>query len=200
MHIRNYGAVVCLSCRAFWRRAHQKTRHPAYECRKTGNCDLNVKNRRACQKCRYVRCRLAGMDADAVLTEQQRQFRFRKVIERKTLQRIRVNSENDPGNSSEDTDDARMRSPARHVRSNLFPPLPPPQHIPNRWTKMLQPKVEAIVRSYETSQDENCSNKMFDKLDSIFEGDVELKIDRKEIISDLNKMAEEFARFAELQR
>jgi hypothetical protein len=145
------------------------------------------------------------MDADSVLTEQQRQFRFRKVIERKTLQRIRINSNTEQGNSSEDTDDARMRSPIRHVRSNLFPPLPPPQHIPNRWTKILQPKVEAIVRTYETSleaddADETCSKKLFERFDLIFEGNGELNIDRKEIICYLNKMSEEFSRFAELQR
>jgi hypothetical protein len=145
------------------------------------------------------------MDADAVLTEEQRQLRFRKVIERKTVQRTQTTSDSNPGNSSEGMDDAQMRSPTRHVRSNLFPPLPPPQLIPNWWTKILKPKIAALVRTYETTLGadvlgDGCSKKMFEKFDSIFAGNVQVKIERQEIICYLNKMSEEFSRFAELQR
>jgi len=26
-HLKNYGGIVCLSCRAFWRRSHQTTKY-----------------------------------------------------------------------------------------------------------------------------------------------------------------------------
>ncbi len=29
-HLRNYGGIVCYSCRAFWRRCHQRTKTPSY--------------------------------------------------------------------------------------------------------------------------------------------------------------------------
>ena len=71
-YIRNYGGVVCFSCRAFWRRSHQKTRNPNFACKKGGNCVITIKTRRRCQKCRYNRCLQTGMNPDAVLDDDQK--------------------------------------------------------------------------------------------------------------------------------
>jgi len=60
-HIYGYGGTVCPSCRAFFRRAHQKTRNPLFICKEQSECTINVDNRRKCKKCRYNLCLRAGM-------------------------------------------------------------------------------------------------------------------------------------------
>eukprot|EP00093_Oithona_nana_P006513 06513.XXX_290934_291176_1 [CDS] Oithona nana genome sequencing. len=57
----HYGGRACFSCRAFFRRAHQKTKHPDFFCKKGNACEVTVKTRRRCQKCRYVLALKAGM-------------------------------------------------------------------------------------------------------------------------------------------
>ncbi len=79
----NYGANTCLSCRAFFRRAIQKTRTPNFVCKLKGRCEINEETRRTCKKCRFDRCVLAGMNADCVMRGEQVQERFAKYIQRK---------------------------------------------------------------------------------------------------------------------
>jgi hypothetical protein len=81
-HLRNYGGIVCYSCRAFWRRSHQHSRRPNFICKKTNQCQISVATRRRCQKCRYDRCLLAGMNPDAVLDTEQKKVRFRKLLKK----------------------------------------------------------------------------------------------------------------------
>ncbi len=47
----NYGASVCLSCRAFFRRIvyKGKNKSEAFACKAAGNCVMSVKSRRRCQ-------------------------------------------------------------------------------------------------------------------------------------------------------
>lgn len=79
-HLRNYGGIVCYSCRAFWRRSHQNSRNPSFVCKKDEQCSITVATRRRCQKCRYDRCILAGMNPGAVLDDGQKKIRFRKLL------------------------------------------------------------------------------------------------------------------------
>lgn len=81
-HLRNYGGIVCYSCRAFWRRSHQQSRCPNFVCKKANQCVVSVATRRKCQKCRYERCLLAGMKPDAVLDPEQKKVRFRKLLKK----------------------------------------------------------------------------------------------------------------------
>ena len=57
----NYGANACFSCRAFFRRAHNdgSMERPQFVCKSGGGCDITPKNRRRCQKCRYVGCEIS---------------------------------------------------------------------------------------------------------------------------------------------
>lgn len=52
----HYGAVTCFSCRAFFRRSIQNHSSGNYKCRKEGRCDITMKARKSCQKCRFDRC------------------------------------------------------------------------------------------------------------------------------------------------
>jgi hypothetical protein len=81
-HLRNYGGIVCYSCRAFWRRSHQNSRNPKFICKKVNQCVLTVATRRSCQKCRYERCLVAGMRPEAVLDMEQKKIRFRKLLKK----------------------------------------------------------------------------------------------------------------------
>ena len=57
----HYGSKACFSCRAFFRRAHQKTKSPNFICKRNNTCEITVKTRRRCQKCRYTLCLKSGM-------------------------------------------------------------------------------------------------------------------------------------------
>ena len=89
-HLKNYGGVVCYSCRAFWRRSHQRSKTPNFVCKSGGKCAMTVQTRRRCKKCRYDRCLRAGMVPEAVLDESQKKIRFRKLIQKKRLQSEQV--------------------------------------------------------------------------------------------------------------
>merc|ERR1712242_538645 len=78
-----YGGQACLSCKAFFRRAHRDTKSPTFVCKKIDNCHINPKTRRSCQKCRYRLCLKAGMNPDLVLTSEQKKSRFKKSLRRK---------------------------------------------------------------------------------------------------------------------
>ena len=43
-YIRNYGGVVCFSCRQFFRRAHQKSKSPKFQCKNGGDCNVTDVN------------------------------------------------------------------------------------------------------------------------------------------------------------
>jgi len=150
---------------------------------------------------------MAGMDVDAVLTEEQRQIRFRKVIERKNNRRNRRNSR--PGNETNSEDEAIRHGPAR---STLFPPLNQqqqqqqqqqnPGHISmNKWAKILQPKVEMILRNYQTLKlENNLSDKLLTRFDAFQNENSNLNINKNEILSYILNMAEEFQHYANLHR
>ena len=88
----NYGASSCFSCRAFFRRAIQKTREPKFECKKLlpqlgGLCNIQGrKSRKKCQKCRYELCLRAGMRPDQVLEDEAKKTRFRKLITKQLIE------------------------------------------------------------------------------------------------------------------
>lgn len=88
-HLRNYGGIVCYSCRAFWRRSHQATRSPNFVCKRNNDCSITVATRRRCQKCRYQRCLVAGMNPEAVLNDDQKKIRFRKLLMKRQKQLAR---------------------------------------------------------------------------------------------------------------
>jgi hypothetical protein len=82
----NYGASTCFSCRAFFRRAIQKTRNPNFECKHGGRCVVTLKTRRRCQKCRWDLCIAAGMKPEFVLDDGQKRVRFRRMIRKRKKQ------------------------------------------------------------------------------------------------------------------
>jgi len=82
----HYGAMTCFSCRAFFRRSIQNKTAATYVCRRSKNCEINLRTRKNCQFCRYMRCITVGMKPTWVLSEEERQRRFRKNREKQDQQ------------------------------------------------------------------------------------------------------------------
>ena len=61
-------------------------RNPEFRCKRNGGCDLTVTSQRKCRKCRYDLCVTAGMTHEAILTEEQKEVRFRKAIQKRKRQ------------------------------------------------------------------------------------------------------------------
>jgi len=100
----HYGAMTCFSCRAFFRRSIQNKTAATYVCRRSKSCEINLKTRKNCQFCRYMRCIAVGMKPTWVLSEEERQRRFRKNRE-KQEQQVQTN---------------RKKEKKSHVRGNSF--------------------------------------------------------------------------------
>jgi hypothetical protein len=141
-HIRNYGGIVCFSCRQFFRRAHQKTKQPNFNCTFGGNCTITVKSRRRCQKCRYERCIFAGMVPAAVLTDEEKTVRFRKFRQKKKAKTLasepkqertrkrRSGTSRDSSETSNDENDDPQAVPTTSKRARTEPvahSYPPPR-------------------------------------------------------------------------
>jgi hypothetical protein len=159
---------------------------------------------------------MTGMDANAVLSEEQRQIRFRKVIERKNGQPDRRSS----GTRSETaSEELRLRRPSR---STLFPPLVDKQQVQqqqhhevqheqqqqgvdevriNKWAKILQPKVDMIVQNYRTVQNHlNLMSKLFETLNLVLENHSNVDAIKREILSYVSVVSQEFRHFANMFR
>ena len=67
------------------RRSIQNKTASTYVCRRAKSCDINLKTRKNCQFCRYSRCLAVGMKPTWVLSEEERQRRFRKNREKQEL-------------------------------------------------------------------------------------------------------------------
>lgn len=103
---QNYGANTCLSCRAFFRRNIQQNKMSKWKCKGGGaaKCQITLETRKRCKKCRFEACVEAGMNAEAVLDEDQFKKRFRKMI-RKQKKTTSTN-----GHSNDDDQDEQMVS------------------------------------------------------------------------------------------
>ena len=117
----HYGGLSCYSCRAFFRRANQESKKAVFECKFDGNCEVTVKTRRKCQKCRYELCLKAGMRPENVLTPDQKSVRFRKK---------RMKTESTSSATSGNGEDAflgfRNNSPGANAGESLSDPCPSP--------------------------------------------------------------------------
>ncbi len=116
----NYGGEACFSCRAFFRRIHQKLAPPAFECKQGGGCSVNPSTRRRCQKCRYDRCIMAGMRPECVMDEHQRRNRSTKVTG-PTRSRKSTSQQNRRGRPSSDGDSASS-TPSPPTQIHVRPP------------------------------------------------------------------------------
>ena len=86
----HYGAICCISCKAFFRRCHREdSQLEKFKCKDGEKCNFKVIKRIQCKRCRYLRCLAVGMDPSKVLNEEERkQYTFPKKRELQTSQVI----------------------------------------------------------------------------------------------------------------
>lgn len=63
----HYNQLVCLACRAFFRRMTGNINKKELKCIENGLCTINKKNRRNCVYCRYKKCKEIGMTKEKCL-------------------------------------------------------------------------------------------------------------------------------------
>ncbi|XP_054169204.1 vitamin D3 receptor-like [Oppia nitens] len=92
---RNFGALTCESCKAFFRRNAHKLKE--YECHFKGECRINLSTRRFCRTCRLKKCFIIGMKEEWILNDTERETRRNKIKTKrqKRLQNVKnnINSE-----------------------------------------------------------------------------------------------------------
>ncbi|TRY79464.1 hypothetical protein TCAL_08929 [Tigriopus californicus] len=132
----HYGGLSCYSCRAFFRRANQESKKAVFECKYDRDCEITVKTRRKCQRCRYDLCLKAGMKPENVLTPDQKVVRFRKKRQKQTKV---VPS---PARSSPETSSEALIVPKKE-RLTILEPKSPERPFTNRFFPEEQPTLKS---------------------------------------------------------
>lgn len=68
----NFGAIVCESCKAFFRRNARKD-PTTFHCDTNGGCRITLETRRTCSVCRLAKCFDCGMQRDRLMTVSMKQ-------------------------------------------------------------------------------------------------------------------------------
>ncbi|CAG2168938.1 unnamed protein product [Oppiella nova] len=97
---KNFGAVTCESCKAFFRRNAHKIK--LFVCSFNNKCQLDSITRRFCRTCRLTKCFDIGMKEDWILNDLEREER-RLKIESRRLKRKRSQSNDISHKSSKST-------------------------------------------------------------------------------------------------
>lgn len=76
----NYDVLSCASCKSFF---YRNINRSSICITGRGDCSVSHEVHRKCAKCRFERCLTVGMRKDFVLSQQQKQIRFKKYFEKK---------------------------------------------------------------------------------------------------------------------
>jgi hypothetical protein len=68
----HFGGLSCDSCKAFFRRSVHKDAYLQFTCGYDHVCLINKQTRKACQKCRFIKCMSIGMEMKWVMSEEER--------------------------------------------------------------------------------------------------------------------------------
>lgn len=142
----NFGALTCESCKAFFRRNAIKDKE--FRCLFKDDCEVNVRTRRFCQRCRLHKCFAIGMKKECILSEAEKREKRAKIeenrlkralpyVELPAAKRARCSEDAGPSErpdscsseSSSSVDSGRGGEPCgavheRAIRSQFYPVLP----------------------------------------------------------------------------
>jgi len=153
----HYGATTCFSCRAFFRRSLQNKTAAKYICRRKSTCDINVKTRKNCQYCRYMKCLAIGMNPNYVLSEDERKKRFRKK-----------------NNSTTEPDSSGLPEPESvsiYVSSSVEVAAPGPDNLQDCAPSFNIPLTEDIFSPRDQPESEDSEATFPPEFDSLAEAD-----------------------------
>ncbi|CAG2162124.1 unnamed protein product [Oppiella nova] len=88
---RNFFAITCESCKAFFRRTALKNK--PLECPSDGKCMITSKTRQLCKKCRLEKCFTVGMKKELIRSHEENKLRYLEVIENKRKQQMIQNTD-----------------------------------------------------------------------------------------------------------
>ncbi|CAG2162028.1 unnamed protein product [Oppiella nova] len=74
---RNFCALSCESCKAFFRR--NASNYQKIKCYYGDNCLIDIELRSICRKCRLKKCFAIGMRQEWILNDEQKETRKRKI-------------------------------------------------------------------------------------------------------------------------
>ena len=90
-HYRFYGAIVCMSCKAFFKRCYDTSiidGNLKYSCRHNtpGQCDVHYQSKAKprCKHCRFLKCHSAGMKPDQIKSGEEREKYTKNCFKKKT--------------------------------------------------------------------------------------------------------------------
>ncbi|CAG2103949.1 unnamed protein product, partial [Medioppia subpectinata] len=110
---RNFGAITCESCKAFFRRNAFK--NIMLNCFSGGKCIVNVNNRRVCPKCRLEKCFSSGMKTELMRSLAENEKRKNK---RQKVDTNGANSTPMSGGTSDESQEQVMAEEVEEVVDN----------------------------------------------------------------------------------
>ncbi len=144
----HYGAVTCLSCKAFFRRTHRDQKTLAsFKCKKNGKCVVNSTNRTKCKQCRYLKCLKAGMDPRQVLLDEQDRKKYTHPKKNKRRKNINPDGGNQSLASTEEG------APATTTGTGSFLDIDDPAGSSERFSPIPSCSGSSAHRSMEEGDD-----------------------------------------------
>jgi len=144
----NYLVLSCEGCKAFYRRSILK--QSIYFCKENNNCDLRVKVKRMCQKCRLDKCIKLGMqlrdrynsDSAQQVADDKKKLHETQMIER-SISLNNVDSENNNDDESAiDKAIAKATSASRMLSGSI--PFPAFDNFEQRQS-LVAPKLNTDI-------------------------------------------------------
>lgn len=86
----NFNAITCESCKAFFRRNAMKEKE--LRCPFKESCQITSVTRRFCQRCRLDKCFYVGMKRELIMSEEDKEKKRRKKLNRFPQQEQQVSS------------------------------------------------------------------------------------------------------------
>ncbi|XP_054169187.1 nuclear hormone receptor HR96-like [Oppia nitens] len=87
---RNFGAITCESCKAFFRRHSHKEKK--FFCKYDGICKIDVNLRKCCKKCRLSKCFAMGMKKELIHNDRQNALRRLNTERNRLIKNLTTNS------------------------------------------------------------------------------------------------------------
>ncbi|KHJ81484.1 zinc finger, C4 type, partial [Oesophagostomum dentatum] len=144
-------AITCEGCKGFFRRTAQ--RHLTYTCKGVEKCAINKQTRNICQRCRFLKCKAAGMSTDLVLNEGER-VQKRELIkenrERRHLEHLLTLIKGPPIDENH-AKELRFEIDliTKSYCQNIDQPLTPPQMALNKDSQLAEMLRPIVRRSSE---------------------------------------------------